>query len=133
MCSGAGTAALPLRVPGPSLSSHVGRWHRERTEKAAPAWRWGSREQDSRRCTIETEKEQSWGSQHGKVMLQARQGTEYLNSHTRRWFVFPLQSSSDYPLKQIHLQCAPFLFRSSRVEFLGGTLGHPIQAPGPAW
>ena len=62
MCPGAGTAALPLRFPGPSLSSHVGRWLRERTEKAAPAWRWGYREQDSSRCTIETEKEHSLGA-----------------------------------------------------------------------
>ena len=127
---GAGSAALPPRVPGPSLSSLLGRWPRAGTEKAGPAWRWGSREQEGRRCTIETQKGHRLWAVSVERWCFKRDKEQSILTHIPSgglFFLFWLSTRAN-PSTMCSL-----LFRSSTVELLGGTLGHPAQAPGLAW
>ena len=129
LCPGAGTAALPPRVPGPSLSSLLGCWPRAGTEKAAPAWRWGSREQEAIGAPS-TQKGHRLRAVSVERWCFKRSKEQSILTHIPSgglFFLFWLSTRAN-PSTMCSL-----LFRSSRVELLGGTLGHPFQAPGLAW
>lgn len=119
----------PPRAPGPSLSSHLGRWHREGTEKAAPARRWGPGSRRAVGAPSRQRRPTALGQSAWKGGCFRRDEEQSILVHTpRRWL---------HPLSAIHASKSIYsvllLFRSSRVELLGGTLATLAQAPGKAW